>query len=302
MIPASDAAAAEAAVTARAAVRAIRVPYRPQEELRYAMAELAESAARSRRRPQSGFQLLAESHSGKSTILEAVAREFNEDPSLAPGEIPVPYVRIDVDSNLGSVATDILRGMGERFPHAGRPPARWQRVEDSIKERNVKVLAFDEFQRAGKGVSVSTQIGGKIQTLLDKGLCAAAFVGEPSATALFKRVPALQNRMDAPIQLPELLWHDEGDRKLFTDFSDGFDRALVAAGVTDCMSGLALADTAERMLEASRGRIGLFCRIVENAAMQVARDGRSVIDVDDLACAVDEWAIGNGHVDRNPFL
>ena len=290
-----------AAAAVRNAVRSIKLFYEPQEEVRLALSEHVATAELGRGRPQSGFQLRAPSQSGKSTVLEAVAKEFNEDSAVAPGDVPVPYVRIEAEGNVATVAADILRGLGERFPYLGKPPARWDRVFKCIEKRNVRVIAFDEFHRAGRTAAVSSQIGWKIQTLLDTGLCGAAFVGEPAATDLFTYAPALRKRLDAPVHLPPLDWFDEEGRSTFLKFADDFDEALSAAGLTDGKSGLALDDVAEPLLEASTGLIGFFCRIVENATVRIARDGRTSITRDDLSDAVDEWAIGNGFIERNPF-
>jgi len=285
----------------RVVVRSIIVPYEPQAETRAALTELLYTAAASIGSPQPGVVLLSESYAGKSTGLKQFAIKVNGSGEWPSNEMPVVVATLDPEGTPASVATDILRGLNEPRPDRGSTEGRWERVRSKLATRRVKVLALDEFQRAGRRTSVSGVIAGKIQDIMDQGLCSCAFFGKTSAREIFKNCPDLVNRLDVPVQMPPLKWLRTEDAKLFTDFVEDFDQALQTAGVTTARSGFKEGDLPQLLLEASNGLIGIFCRIVETAVMAARRDGRTVIDRADLSQAVVDWGIGNGRVTRNPF-
>jgi len=134
---------------------------------------------------------------------------------------------------------------------------------------------------------------------VDDGDCACAFLGKTSAEQVFASCPDLKNRLDAPVQMPRLMWIN--DSAEFMAFADAFDQALVDANITDIKSGFGEEDTAKLLLEASNGLIGQFSRIIETAVIAITRDGQQVITRQDLSDAVDDWAIANGRIGYNPF-
>ena len=285
----------------RVAVRSIIVPYEPQDECRDALNELLYTADATPGLPQPGVVLLSDSFAGKSTGLRQFAKSVNESGEWPENQMPVVVATLDPDGSSASVATDILRGMGEHRPDRGSTEGRWERVRDRLAVRRVRVLALDEFQRAGRKTSMSGVIAGKMQDLMESGLCSCAFFGKTNAKEIFKNCPDLANRLDVPVQMPPLIWMKASDAELFTKFIGDFDQALKDIGVTTAKCGFVEGDLPQLLLEASHGLIGIFCRIVETAAMAARRDGRTVIDRGDLSQAVDDWAIGNNRVSHNPF-
>ena len=287
----------------RALVRGIRIAYEPQKEFVTALDDLVQTALLGRGLPMPGVRLLAPSFSGKSTVSREYAARINASDARPEGCVPVLYVKLDSEGSFSSLATDVLRAMGERRPDSLTPPKRWERVRRALRDNGVLLIIFDEFQRAGRRPTVHPVIAGKIMDLMEDPDCsvACAFVGKTDAKAIFKASTDLGNRLDAPVEMGKLLWSEPEHREMFTRFVDAFDEALVEQGVIVAKAGFAKPLTAQLLLESSSGMIGQFCRIVESAIMAITRRGQGGITIPDLAEAVDEWAIGNERINYNPF-
>jgi hypothetical protein len=217
--------------------------------------------------------------------------------------MPVVYVKLDAEGSFSSLAADMLRAMQQRRPDSLAPAKRWERVRKAIKDLGVLLIIFDEFQRAGRRPTVHPVIAGKIMDLMEDEFCscACAFVGKTNARNIFKVSSDLGNRLDAPVEMGRLIWADDEHKKLFENFADAFDQALVDQEIIVAKAGLAEPEFAQLLLESSSGLIGQFCRIVESAVMAITRRGHDGITRDDLEQAVDEWAIGNERIGYNPF-
>jgi hypothetical protein len=287
----------------RLLVRSIRVPFEPQEDFTTALDDLLETAAKGRGLPMPGVRLLSPSYSGKSTVAREYAASVLAAGNHPVGTMPVVYVKLDSEGSVSSLGTDLLRAMRKPRPDSLTPAKRWDRVRRTLRELGVLLIIFDEFQRAGRRPTMHPVIAGKIMDLMEEEewSCACAFVGKTDAKAIFKATSDLGNRLDSPVQMGRLLWADDRHKKLFTEFADAFDQALVDKGVIVAKAGLGSEDFAELLLESSSGMIGQFCRIVETAVMAISRQGHTGITRDDLELAVDEWAIGNDRIGYNPF-
>lgn len=287
---------------ARQRVGEINIPYLPQIELKVALDELRYTAVLTRGRPQRGVHLFGPSFAGKTTAAREHAKFVLGTEDHRPGSVPIALATIDPEGSLASVATDILRSIGEPRPDKGSAALRWERVWNSLPEREVQILVLDEFQRTARRPMMSPVIAAKVQDLMESGLCAVAFLGLEKAHDVFRCASDLCNRLDVPVTMTDLQWCDDEDRALFTDFVDRYDSALVEAGVVPLRSGLADDERQLQLLhEASNGLIGQFCRIVETAAITVVRNRQSCITREDLVDAVDDWSIANRRISYNPF-
>lgn len=286
---------------ARMRLRSIVVPYEPQQEFLMAVRELASTAYHGRGSPLPAVALFALSQSGKSTAAKEVARTINEASSGDASKYPIAVATLNNDGRPAAVATSILRALGEKRPELGSETIRRERVFNAIEERQLQVLILDEFHRAGRRPTFSPVIAGFIQDLLDAGLCAVAFVGKAEAHEILKACPDLANRLDAPVRMEPLQWASEYDRRLFTKFVAAYDLALVEQGVLRFPVGFADGDMPQLLMEASQGLIGFFCRIVEEAVAAATRQRHDGLTRQDIANAVEDWGVGTGRIDYNPF-
>ncbi|QXQ06234.1 TniB family NTP-binding protein [Sphingosinicellaceae bacterium] len=283
----------------RLIVRGIRSPYAPQTEMDETFEEMRVAAPllRMARMPQPCVKILAPSYTGKSVG----ARDYVRRIKVALGESTASavYVKLDSDGSVGSLAADILRALGEPRPESLTPDKRWARARRCIKDRKVDLMILDEFQRAGRRLTIHPVIATKILDILDDGDCAIAFVGKLKAKAIFKATDDLGNRLDTPVSIGRLMWGIH--QAEFTAFADAFDEALVDAGVITSKAGLGAPVIAQLLLESASGLIGQFSRIIETAVINITRDGHSGITRQDLSDAVQDWAVGNERLAYNPF-
>lgn len=287
---------------ARQLIGEISIPYPPQIELKVALDELRHTAVLTRGRPQRGVHLFGPSFAGKTTAAREHSKHVLATEDHPPGAVPIALATIDPEGSLASVATDILRSLGEPRPDKGSAALRWERVWNSLPERKVQILVLDEFQRTARRPTMSPVIAAKVQDLMEGGLCAVAFLGLEKAHDVFHAASDLSNRLDVPVTMSQLQWADDADRQMFTDFVNRYDQALAEAGIISLRSGLADDEQQLQLLhEASNGLIGQFCRIVETAAISVVRNRHSCISREDLADAVDDWSIANRRIAYNPF-
>lgn len=283
----------------RLLVRGIRSPYAPQSDMEETFEEMRVCAPllRAAAMPQPGVRILATSFTGKSVGARDYVRRVRGE--LTDGSASVVYVKLDSDGSVGSLASDILRALGEVRPESLTPDKRWARARRAIKERKVDLMILDEFQRAGRRLTIHPVIATKILDILDDGDCAIAFVGKLSARNIFKATEDLGNRLDTPVSIGRLTWTVHSAE--FMAFADAFDQALVDAGIIDIKAGLGEPTTAQLLLEASSGAIGQFSRIIETAVINVTRAGHATITRQDLSYAVEDWAVGNQRIGYNPF-
>jgi hypothetical protein len=284
----------------RLQVRGIRSAYAPQTDMDDTFDEMRVAAPllRMANLPQPGVRILAPSFSGKSVgALDYVKRVKSE---LGMSSSSAVYVKLDSEGSVGSLATDILRSIGEARPESLTPDKRWARARRSIKERRVDLLILDEFQRAGRRLTIHPVIAGKIFDIMDEGDCAVAFVGKLAAKKIFKATEDLGNRLDTPVSIGRLRWTSHAAE--FMEFAGDFDQALVDCGATGGLANLGDRATAQLLLEAANGLIGQFSRIIETAVINITRAGRTLITRQDLVDAVDDWCIGNERIGYNPFV
>jgi hypothetical protein len=283
----------------RLVVRGIRSPFGPQTEMDDAFEEMRAAAPllRLARMPQPAVRILAPSYSGKSVGARDYVRRTKA--RLGEASSSVVYAKLDSEGSVGSLAADILRALGEPRPEGLTPDKRWARARRCLKERKVDLLILDEFQRAGRRLTVHPVIAMKILDILDDGDSAIAFVGKTKAKAIFKATEDLGNRLDTPVSIGRLRWTIH--KAEFMEFAEAFDQALVDAGVITCKAGLGDPDTAQLLLESANGLIGQFSRIIETAVVNITRVGHDGITRQDLSDAVEDWAVGNERIGYNPF-
>lgn len=292
----------EAVSTARAAIAGFAIPHGPQRELEIAIEELALTAIKTRGLPQRGVNLFGPSFAGKSTAARRYAAKVLSLGQHRSGTVPIAVATVDPEGSLASMATDVLRALGEPRPDKGSTALRWERATQALRRKEVQVLVLDEFQRANRRPTMSPVIAARIQDIMEAGLCAVAFLGLESAREILRGAKDLANRLDAPVTMPPLRYSDPYERDLFHKFASQYDDALVKAGVTQLRSGFADDENLQVLMESSGGLIGHFARIVETAALANVRRRLPAISRQDMADAVDEWAIANNRIGYNPYL
>jgi hypothetical protein len=281
----------------------IVLPYPRQIEIMIQLDELrlAGIEKKKTRRPQNGLRVEAVSRSGKSVGAEQYRDHVNSQPGRDPKLMPVLIVPLEELGTSRSFFADGLAVLGDGFSTAGTEEKLKARFKDAIEELGVELLIVDEVNHLCKRHSFGRDVADSLKRFLDDGVVPVAFFGTEEAAELFARSKQLSGRLGAPYKLPPLQWHIDYDRELFLGFVEHLDDAMVEKGVLRKKAGLAQEGVAELLCEASNGIIGQLCCIVKEAVREAVRRDADTFDVEDLALAVDDWSIGNGFRENNPF-
>lgn len=281
----------------------IRLPYPLQSDAVAQMDEVRWAAqGRAAGASCSGAVLIAPTGVGKTEACRELVRRAAS--ALAEGDdrIPVLHVSLQVDGTVGSVPTAILHALGEPRPDLGKEHVRWSKVADRLGRRRVELILFDEFNRAGRRPTMSSPIALSIrEKILDVGMCPAVIVGSEGAGKVLENAPALLEVLDEQIDLDPLDWEVDEDRSMFIDFLGSLDDRLVADHLLTAASLLGAEDTAERLWEASAGRVRRLMKVVRFALGRALHEGAPSISRHHLAAGVKAYAMRAGFIDHNPF-
>lgn len=286
---------------ARGAFRRIILPYPRQDEVIAGFDELRLTALSAPDRPMGGIRLLAPIGTGKTYAAELFKRHVEASASFTAGEKPVVIATLNTSGVAKSVPISILTALGEYRPDRGTEPKLWMRTKDALKEAKTQILIIDEVDRATRRPTISSHIAGALRDLSDERIVPIAFLGTDAAANLFRNCPDLDERLDAQVTLNPLDPLVDEDLETFTDLVNGFDAAIVDLGILRAPSEMTDSDTVFRLAQASGGVLRQLSRIVETALASVVRRDGDAITREDLADAVEEWAIPKGYIDYNPF-
>ncbi|WP_207105847.1 TniB family NTP-binding protein, partial [Sphingomonas sp. CFBP 8760] len=231
----SPAARMARAAEATGRFNAIRVRHGPQNALvggldGFRMQALAIRAARAetgRRIAMPVVRTIAELGVGKTIGAERLEeRHRPTDPDDA--RRPVIIATLDTTGMQISVPQAILRALKKPNPnHAMKPAVAWERAHRALREHDVQLVIFDETNRAARRPSMGEVIGGDLMDMLLDGEAAVAFLGTTEANKVFNRVPALKDRMKAPVVLKALEWYDDDEKAIFVAFLKNMDQAML---------------------------------------------------------------------------
>jgi hypothetical protein len=311
------------AARAIAIFKSIRVPHGPQNALVEAL-DLARMQALEIRKQRSAtrhiipmpvLRTIAELGVGKTIgaqVLEAMHRRTDT-------RRPVIIATLDTTGLQISIPQAILRALGEKnWNYASKPSVAWDRAYKALDKHDVQLVIFDEMNRASRRPSMGEVIGGDLMDMLSIGAAAVAFLGTNDANKVFNRVPALKDRMESPVGMKALDWHEPDEKAAFIDFLGEIDEAMLAHGIVTSKAGLAdhvivdpktaekddghEKDTASLLWEVCRGRLRPLCLLLEEAVRLIHYDNEQlVITHEILDQAVENHSIENEIINYNPF-
>ncbi len=286
---------------ANAAFRKIRIDYPPMTAAIEVIEELRVTTRHRDEGEACGAILLdAPIGTGKSMTLATAAAHAAA--GVPDGHTPILVVQMPTAATTDSLPTAILKALGHPRPDLGKAEARWLRATADIRRRGVEIVAFDEFNRAGRRPTMSRPIAMAIREhVMDAGVAAVAFVGTAEASVVLGQCPDILDRLDGEIDLSPLEWSVEEDRELFVRFVADLDEALVDGDLLDAASGLACKEIARPLCEACDGRLRPLMGIVRTAMGLALRRHAPSIAIDDLRQAVDAYSLRAGIVRQNPF-
>lgn len=305
--------AADRASDATTLFSTIRVEYGPQNALvagldTVRMKAVKLRAARAAKRlplPMPVVATIAELGVGKTIGAETLQAMRNpKDPS--DKRRPVLLATIDGSGLQISVPQAILQALEKpNWSHATKPAKAWERAFKALRDHEVEIVVFDEINRAARRPTMAGAIGTDIMDMLTTADVAVAFLGTKEADTMFNRVPALKDRLKAPVVMKALDWCDEskgGEREVFLEFLDAIDDEMKSLDLISMRAEFSDPTTADMLWQVCRGRLRPLCELLEEAVylIHLANDGL-IITNEILAQACENHSIENGHITYNPF-
>lgn len=277
--------------------RKIEVGYGPQRELVLEMDELRHAGLESQGEPQEVLVVLEATFAGKTSAARMFKRMVERHLPIGSSDKPVVLATAAAGSSSRALAASLLRGCGIRFAPGMTEDAMWDLWPAACRRFNVQIALVDEIQHAQtskftRGVTntLKNQLGGNIPLVV---------LGTRDADELFTSNLEFCSRTYDTVSLRAMRWGETADEEIWADLCTDLDAAMKEAEVVDEIANLH--EFAEPLCRAALGRIGLLKKIVQTALRLALRRQALRIDREDLATAVDVWAIRNRYLKTNPF-
>jgi hypothetical protein len=320
-----DLAAQQRAEAAEIAVGQIWVDHPPQRIILVQLMKYLRVCRQSRGKPLNGRRLSEESQAGKSSTIERLKFELAEEDKAAGREVnPYRLIHITIDRRmtLKMLYQEILHRMADEFVDASGARFRSgderdrlirgkfhdnikvleQRIGEWVPKLGVEAIVVDEVQHLHRSSDDASEVTKKLQAFLDRGVVPLVFVGDETSRVFFDCNPQFAARLMRPLDLQPLAIRSTPQRKLFKDFCVNFDRLIMEAGLTPISSRLDAPEALDGLIAASSGHVGRVARLLQIALPSALERGAASIEVYDLANAVDDYAIGLGWINHNPFF
>lgn len=279
------------------------------------------------RRPKRYVEFFAASHTGKTTAIKTYIEDVIVPELIADGIFPndialddvaerqtrVLHVTLSPHATPRSLASDILRKLGDQRAHKGAKDILLARVYEFLGNHGVELLILDEIQHLSTSLTKgptnprrdtrmeSTDVTDTLKRMMIEGLVPMVFVGVPEARAHLTFDVQLTNRELAKIDFSPLKWSDPNDQKTFIDYCAQAAILIQQFSLLPERSTLTEGGIAEQLWAATGGCIGLVSRLVEEAVLHVMKRNGLRVELQDLALAVDTRGIPNGYSTYNPF-
>jgi hypothetical protein len=261
--------------------------------------------------PQRFVALFAPTHSGKSmsvrTYLEtAVATEaiarglFSDDMDrklIAKRQRIALHVTLSANATPKTLASDILRALGDERAESGNTPSLLARAYDLMHKIGIEILFVDEIQHLREyGISVTDTL----KTMMIRGLVPMVFIGIEEARHHLFNDPQLANRCLLELDYSCLDYENQSERKLFEDYCGRLGLKLKQHELFEKAADLLADDIPACLHVVSGGRIGMVSRLVQDAATIAAEQAADTVRRHHIDEAVAVW-LRKGRVKENPF-
>lgn len=283
-----------------AKLRSLVLPFPPQQQLIADLDEMYQTGQLTKGQPQEAMLVLQPTGAGKTTAAQLYIQRLQS--KLPPGSTDKPAIlaRCAAAGSSKTLVASLLDAVDARYRFGLTEQAMWKAWSAVTHRFKVGLIFVDEVQHC-QDAKFSGSVSNTIKNCLSNGGPPMVLLGTRKGEALFTTNDELNSRIYAPISLEPQNWHVDADRALWIGFSRRLDEAMVAHGIVTVKAGLGDEPLAERLCEASLGRIGLLKKIVQAALRVALRRGANAIDIEDLRNAIQLWSIQNRFIAYNPL-
>ena len=213
-------------------------------------------------------------------------------------------MELETASTPNQMYDQLLTELGDPIGKASSEAQRFSRACRLFHERGVELILLDEIQHIMQHNTArfAWKVTEAFKRLLNAGVAPIVLAGDETATVLFKSNPQLRNRMLIPAQMPRLCHKNPDDVDYLCAFLTRLDQEMVEQRIVDEESNLGAGLLPPALCLASQGAVGTACNIVREALKFALERGRGRITAEDLARAIDEWAIPMGFATSNPLI
>lgn len=213
--------------------------------------------------------LVAQSGTGKSTVLQYYEKKFLRNETARGTRIPVLRVDTPESPSVKTLAEAILFAMGDPAAAKGTASAKTNRIIHFFKVCGVELLFIDEFQHFydGRRTTESTRVSDWLKNLINKVGIPVILAGLPRSIAVVNANPQLRRRFGAPHYMKPFGFNNQDEKLEFRGVLNGIQSRLPVP-CTD----LSEANMAQRFYFASHGLLDYVVKIIDDAVSRACRD------------------------------
>ncbi|HVU19453.1 MAG TPA: TniB family NTP-binding protein [Rhizomicrobium sp.] len=256
--------------------------------------------------------LIAQSQTGKSTIIESFVVARNTREALEQRRIPILQVTLEANTTRKGMAINILEaiadygfqtGEDKTGRYRGTETTLLSRVRQLLKLCNCELLVLDEVHHLihSESEKLAESVGEAIKRMLIKGVCPIVLSGVEDARQIFQNKQLLQRAVPA-VNLAPLSATNPADLTLLIEFLAGYVTEMETVGAATNATVLLDGDIPSCLLEVSQGVLGAMCNLLKEAVRIMTYAGKNDLDRSHLVEATENAFVRTGLYGRNPFL
>lgn len=250
-----------------------------------------------------GLLITGDRGAGKSTFCERYVREF---PRRVTGDgtaiVPVLCASVPVPATPKSLATELLKVLGDPAAEKGTLISQTNRLKWALKMRTVELIMLDEFQHFQDRDSskVLKTISDWLKLLMDHTRIPIVLAGMPYSTSILDAPgnEQLQRRFATRLTLAPFGYKSPAEQKEFQRFLKEIDDALPFTRSSD----LATPELAFRIYTATDGVIAHVMKLIRYATVVALDLDRTKVTPELLQIAYEQRLAVNYPDRDNPFL
>ena len=214
-----------------------------------------------------GLLLIAQTGSGKTTVLDYYERQFPRYVVDGVWKIPVLRVRTPESPSVKTMAETLLIAMGDPGASLGNATEKTNRIVRLGKRCKFELLAIDEFQHFydSKKVTESLRVADWLKLLIETMKIPVVLAGLPRAMVVTNSNPQLRRRFGAPHYMEPFAFDTKDEQKEFRGVLKSLAASLPAGSVDPSEANLA-----QRFYYATHGLIDYSVKLLDDA---VSRGG-----------------------------
>lgn len=236
---------------------------------------------------------------GKTTIGKHYSKSYPKAVNDEGTTIPVLRSSLPSPASIKSMASWLLKDLGDPLPDKGTTSQITMRLCGLIGKCGVELIILDEFQHMidRDTENVLTSSADWLKQVLNETGVPMVLMGMPWAARILEGNDQLKRRFAAKIDLKPFGWSSLKEQKEFVRFLIVLEKALPILKPSNLYSG----DMSFSLFCASRGVISNIKKLVSKAAEKAFEMGMESITMELLSLAYDEELALDNPKSVNPF-